>query len=181
MGQEELQGGVSQQLTDLLLITLKIKKIASMASFAFYNYFKDNFEVTFTGIITKIYDADKSIIVRTTSNLNLNYLDSLLWNFNPTSFVPHDKSDEPLSRDTPVYLTTGGEVTDNAETLILVNGAKFYSNEFDSFSKVIIIFCKTDPDSIIEARNIWQSTTSKQIEKQYWIQNEFGWSKNIAK
>ena len=146
-----------------------------MASVVFYNYFKNNFESTLTNVITKIYKTDKSIVVRTTTIENLSYLDSLLWTFNLTSFIPHDRSGETISLETPVYLTTGKEVPNNAEILILVNGAKFSLKELDSFTKVVVIFCKNDPDSINQARDIWQKLKLREVEKQYWVQNESGW------
>ena len=146
-----------------------------MTSFEFYNYSDHNFVSTLTDIITKIYESNKSIVVRTTTDTNMNYLDSLLWNFNPASFIPHAKSGDATSSETPVYLTTGKEVANNAKVLILVNGAQFFLKEVDSFNQVIVIFCKKDPESINEARNIWQIIKCEEFNKQYWLQNGTSW------
>lgn len=47
----------------------------------------------------------KPVTVYSTSPALLDALDTLLWTFDPTRFVPHCRADSPLATDTPILLT----------------------------------------------------------------------------
>src|SRR5690606_31343317 len=61
-------------------------------------------------VVRKHYLAGRRVIVYTRDAQRLAYLDRLLWGFDPTSFVPHVRHDDPLAVTTAVVLTAESPV-----------------------------------------------------------------------
>ena len=104
------------------------------------------------------------------------YLNSLLWTYDPDSFLAHGSAGDGNAAQQPIYLTTTEENPNGAKVLVLVDGGNVsFAGTFD---RCLDIFDGGDPAAVSAARERWRSAKAAGFDVTYWQQSEQGrWEK----
>ena len=108
-------------------------------------------------LLRKACAASAQVVVVGTEEL-LTALDTALWAFSPTAFVPHCRSDadQALVQHTPVLLVQAGQVSNHLpHHQVLVNLGADLVTGFESFEKVIEVVTHDESDKSL-ARMRWK-------------------------
>lgn len=110
-------------------------------------------------VVRKHYLAGRRVIVYTRDAQRLAYFDRLLWGFDPTSFVPHVRHDDPLAVTTAVVLTAESPVATrehaSAPDAWLLNLDLDCPPDADAFDRILEIVSNHEDDKAA-ARNRWR-------------------------
>lgn len=85
----------------------------------------------------------------------LHSVDEQLWNFDPTSFVPHCRWGDPQQPHSPIVLSTEVHAPDAAASVVLVNLSGEVPPQASAFAKIIEIV-GTDDNDVRAARQRWR-------------------------
>ncbi|MBI1384206.1 MAG: DNA polymerase III subunit chi [Rhizobiales bacterium] len=81
-------------------------------------------------------------------------LDSHLWTYENSSFLPHGRSGEPNAGHQPILLTAEDGNENSSTVRFLVDGA--WTGGLDCYERVIVIFDGGDADQLAAARTHWK-------------------------
>ncbi len=88
-------------------------------------------------ITAKAIQQDLKVIIYTIDPVVIEQLDTLLWTFSPSSFVPHVRIHDKLAKVTPVLL--GHEIEQISGYDVLLNLHHQCPSNFDGFQRVVEI------------------------------------------
>lgn len=110
-------------------------------------------------LLRKAYLSGARVVVTAESEV-LAQLDQWLWNFSPTEFVPHCRTDagEDSVAVTPVLLAES--LQDCAHHGVLVNLGRGIPVEFERFERFIEVVARDDGDRLA-ARSRWKHYTDR--------------------
>ncbi len=145
----------------------------------FYHLKKTPLDRALPVILEKIYASGKHALLRTDLTERVSYINSLLWTYEPGSFIPHGEEKDGLSNKQPIFITTNREINpNNAQYLILIDGVPILEN--DSFERVFYFFNGLEENELKKARELWKSLKSRQFELHYWQQAPNGrWDEKV--
>ncbi len=110
----------------------------------FYTQVQDRLQVT-CQLIHKARAKNLRVLVLLANESALKKLDERLWTFQPQSFIPHCRADDPLAADTPVLLMCDLNTTPPHDEL-LINLQADPPIQFTRFSRLIEIVSTADKD-----------------------------------
>ena len=93
----------------------------------------------------------------------LEALDGYLWTYRDESFLPHAVSPLPSAAQQPVLLSTDQDNVNQADLLILVDGAT--PEVWEGFRRIILVFADQDAGHVEVARSLWTEAKSKDLTK----------------
>ena len=91
--------------------------------------------------VQKAYRAGKKVFIAVDNEKQANYLDNLLWQFEPESFLPHDCEGKPASL-APVKIGFSGDCGDFHDCL--VNLCADIPGFFSRFERVAEVVCQEE-------------------------------------
>jgi DNA polymerase-3 subunit chi len=99
-------------------------------------------------------------------------LDTLLWTYDPGSFLAHGSANDGFAGDQPVFITTDEENPNRAEVLVLLDGtdAAFRGD----FERCLDMFDGKDPAAVEGARGRWRAAQAAGDTVKYWKQDDAG-------
>lgn len=139
----------------------------------FYHLETTPLDKALPAILEKIYATGKHALLRTDLPERVSYINSLLWTYDPGSFIPHGDEKDGFADKQPIFITTKRDVNPNgAEYLVLIDGEPVL--EEDSFERVFYFFNGLDEDALTKARDQWKTLKSRGFELHYWQQTPAG-------
>ena len=127
-------------------------------------------------LLEKVLERGLKVVLKTSSNERLNWLDEILWTYASDSFLPHGKASDGKSSKHPIFLTVEEKNPNEATVLILVDGCKVKS--LNSFDLCLDIFDGENENILEDAKERYQSAIMEGYEVAYWHQNNNGsWQK----
>jgi DNA polymerase-3 subunit chi len=122
----------------------------------------------------KAIEAGHRVLVHSADGGELDALDSHLWTYDPSSFLPHGR-DNPAMQ--PVLLSDDFAPANGADLLISVGGK--LPGDPAAFARVLYLFDGNDEDSLAAARAHWRALKAREgVQPIYWTQGEKGgWQK----
>ncbi|NYT85548.1 DNA polymerase III subunit chi [Pollutimonas harenae] len=107
-------------------------------------------------VVRKHYSAGRRLVVYTQDRQRLERFDHLLWGFDPTAFVPHVMTDDPLAAQTPVQLTAATPVVaaENSQSVWLINLDLSCPPGYEHFDRILEIVSDHEEDKLA-ARERW--------------------------
>ena len=103
-------------------------------------------------------------------------INTLLWTYNPATFLPHGSRKDGNEAEQPVYLTTLEENPNGANLLAVTDGS--VPTEANVFTRILDIFDGRDEQEVTAARARWKTYKDAGQNLQYWQQQENGgWAK----
>ena len=101
-------------------------------------------------------------------------LNTLLWAYDPASFLAHGTAKDGDPENQPIYLTTEDENPNDAQVLVLLDGREV--RELATYKRVLDIFDGNDDNAVAAARSRWVAYKDAGHSVTYWQQKpEGGW------
>ena len=90
----------------------------------FYHLERSTLDAVVPELLERTLAKGWRALVRASSQEMLEHLDRWLWAYRDDSFLAHGLEGEPAAARQPVLLTLGAENTNEAQALVLIEGAK---------------------------------------------------------
>lgn len=146
-----------------------------MTEIRFYHLEHQTLEEALPPLLSKALEKGNRITVKAPHNNAVEALNKHLWTWNPGSFLPHGASKDGRAADQPIWLTDQDENPNNADVLILIDGAE--SAIQDQFELCCEVFNGNHPESLQNARSRWKVYKDGPYTLTYWQQGPRGWEK----
>lgn len=143
--------------------------------FLFYHLQRRSLEQTLPPLLGKILQRGWRAVILTGSEERTEQLTQYLWTYDPASFLPHGNRKDGFSARQPIWLTATEENPNQAQVLVLTEGAALQAPE--SFVRVCDLFDGNDPGAVSAARTRWRRWRDAGHKLSYWQQEPGGkWS-----
>lgn len=149
-----------------------------MTDVLFYHLTQTPLERTLPDLLEKSLQRGWLVLVKGGDVARLGFLDSALWTYRDDSFLPHGMEDASAENQ-PIYLTTGDKEPNNANILMLVDGAKYQVEKMGAYERVCILFDGNDEAAVADARVSWKATTQENYRAVYWAQEDGRWVQKV--
>ncbi|GGA24713.1 DNA polymerase III subunit chi [Neptunicoccus cionae] len=152
-----------------------------MAEVFFYHLTRSRLEQALPDLLEKVRAKPWRALVRGREEGKLQHLDAALWQYREESFLPHGIAGGPNDSDQPILLTLSEDNPNNAEILLLTDGAKTTAEEVARYARVCLMFDGNNTEELTAAREDWKALTGAGIAAQYWAQEDGRWIKKAEK
>jgi DNA polymerase III subunit chi len=146
-----------------------------MAEVLFYHLTASPLEATLPDLLERSLARGWRVVVRFGSDGAMRALDAMLWTFRDDAFLPHGTAAAGHPEAQPVYLTTGQEVPNAADVLMLVDGARAAPAEMGRFARTCLLFDGSDERAVETARADWRAVKAAALPAKYWAQEQGRW------
>ncbi len=143
-----------------------------MTDVAFYHLQRSTLEAALPALLAKTLAAGKRAVVMVGAPERVEALNSVLWTFDPESWLPHGSAADGNAADQPVWLTGSDENPNGAQFLFLADGAT--SARVADYERCFELFDGNDPDAVEKARARWTAYKEQGFALAYWRQTERG-------
>ena len=141
----------------------------------FYHLERTSLDQALPELLEKVLARGWRGLVRTRVASRVEELDQQLWTWRDDSFLPHGPAGEPHAARQPVLLSAGMENQNEAQALLLVDGAE--PGELAGFERVMVLFDGNDDAALATARAQWSALKASGAVLSYWRQKGRGWEK----
>ena len=138
----------------------------------FYHLERTTLETVLPTLLEKTLERGWRAVVQSGSAERLEALDTALWTYRDSSFLPHGMARDGNADAQPVFLTTGADTPNGAGIRFLVDGAEPAS--YEGFTRMIFLFDGTDTEAVSRARAQWKSAKAAGCGVTYWQQDPNG-------
>ena len=139
----------------------------------FYHLERSPVEHALPQLLERVLQADHRAVVLTSSSERAEELATLLWTYNPNSWLPHGTEKDGSPSDQPIWLTDRDENPNSAGMLVLTDG--MVSANLGDYERCLDLFDGTNPEMTTAARERWATAKSAGHELHYWQQTPAGW------
>ena len=146
-----------------------------MAEVLFYHLTSVPLEQTLPELVEKSLERGWRVLVRCGSAAGLAMLDRALWTWRDTAFLPHGSPADPHPGRQPVYLTLGDENPNQADVLMLADGARILPAEAAGFARTCVLFDGGDAGALAAAREDWRRVKQGGLPARYWTREAGRW------
>lgn len=141
---------------------------------SFYQLLTTPLERAVPRLLDKVYASGLRVLIVCESAQQLETLNSTLWTFTPTAFLPHGRDGDPL--DHPIWLSLEAVNSNKADVLLVANGHNL--TEDMGFSRYLDFFDGNDPEAVLSARGRYKKYKEAGHTLAFWKQNDAGgWDK----
>jgi DNA polymerase-3 subunit chi len=145
-----------------------------MTRIDFYHLQKQNLEEVLPKLLEKAYGLDKRIKVKIGTEARVDFLNTLLWTYDPDSFLPHGSRKDGSAELQPIWLSAEDDNPNGATLLFLADGANMLPEQLTSFERVFNVFDGNNAEAVNAARAFWKALKSSGAELHYWQQDQQG-------
>lgn len=138
----------------------------------FYHLQKSPLEKALPQLVEKVLESGQRAVVMAGSDAKVESLNSLLWTYDPKSWLPHGSAKDGKAEEQPIWLTIEDENPNNAAILILTDGKT--SANLGKYNRCLNIFDGNDNEALTKARTLWKESKDSENELHYWQQTELG-------
>lgn len=143
-----------------------------MPEVRFYHLQRQSLEEALPKLVEKVCDAGLRTAIKVPNSDTMASLDAALWEFSPSSFIPHGVAGGNFEDKHPVYITEGDDNPSAATVQLLVNAVS--SEQTEAFDKCLYMFDGRDEKIVAAARQAWKRMSEWDWEMSYWQQRETG-------
>ena len=145
-----------------------------MTEIRFYHMERQDIEQVLPSLLMKALENGHRILIKTRDEPEAERLNEILWTFRPDIFLPHGtKKDGHVDRQ-PIFLTSGNDNANNADMLILTQGAE---GDVANFKLCCELLDGRDGEQVQLARTHWKKYKDEGHTLTYWQQGEKSWEK----
>ena len=146
-----------------------------MSRVDFYHLQQQTLEQVLPKLLEKAYKTKQNIVVKVGNDERVEFLNSQLWTFDDTSFIPHGSRKDGFGEQQPIWLTAGEDNPNQATMMFLVDGASASLEALGKFERVFNIFDGNSPSAVDQARLFWKELkAAENMEVYYWKKDENG-------
>lgn len=147
-----------------------------MNDIRFYHLQRQTLEEALPKLISRVSEAGLRAVIKADDQAVIDTLDKVLWEFDASSFLPHDKEGCDFPEDQSFFLTTKDENPNGSSVLVLIDGTD--STDFDQYDRCLYMFDGRNEDTVAVARADWKKWKEGSWTMSYWQQKEMGgWEK----
>ncbi len=143
-----------------------------MSRFDFYHLQRWPLEDALPRLLVKVQASGQRAVVMAGSAERVDALNSLLWTWDPSSWLAHGSAADGYADRQPIWLTAAEENPNNATILLLVDGA--WSPSAGTYARVLMLFDGRDQAALDRARRHWVDCRDASHELHYWQQTDSG-------
>lgn len=140
----------------------------------FYHLQKQTLDQVLPKLLDKAYGSKKNIIVKVGNEEHVEFINSNLWIYDDAAFLPHGTKKDGNSSLQPIWITNEDDNPNQAEILVLVDGAEIELEKLKSFNRVLNIFDGNSEEALTQARRLWKEYKDQDFELYYWQQDSNG-------
>lgn len=146
-----------------------------MAEVRFYQLTSSPIEASLPEILERSLSRGWRVVLRCGSEAGLAGLDGMLWSYRDDAFLPHGTAAGGQGARQPIYLTLGDEKPNDANVLMLVDGARATLDEMAVFERTCLIFDGHDERAVEAARGDWRAVKAAGRPAVYFAQEQGRW------
>lgn len=143
-----------------------------MTEFSFYHLQRAPLERALPRLLERVLQSGLRAVILAGSPERVEQLDTLLWTYDPGSFLAHGTAKDGFAADQPVYLTTDEENPNAATVLVLLDGVD--ADFKGGFERCLDLFDGKDPEAVEAARARWRAAQGLGNTVKYWKQDDSG-------
>ncbi|MBP3346017.1 MAG: DNA polymerase III subunit chi [Alphaproteobacteria bacterium] len=143
----------------------------------FYHLQTQTLEDVLPKLLEKAYASGKKTVVKVGTAERVEFLNTRLWTYDDTSFLPHGSRKDGNAEMQPVWLTSGEDIPNGAAFLFLVDGAQTDAGSLNGIERIFNIFDGNSPDAVSRARRFWKELKEQNHTLSYWQQENGRWIK----
>ena len=122
----------------------------------------------------KAYNTGKHIKILLETEDRIEFINSLLWTYDEESFLPHGSKKDGFADEQPIFISTSEDNENNADILILADGAILDIEKLKPYERVLNIFDGNNEHALNNARQYWKELKTLNCELHYWQQKDNG-------
>lgn len=146
----------------------------------FYHLQKSSLDQVLPLLAGKVYSTGKRLLIKTDLPEKAEHINTLLWTYDPDSWLPHGTISDGFEADQPVFITDGESNPNDAEIVMLTNGGSI--EDVSAFERCLNLFDGNDESAVQGARVLWKAVVNAGHEAYYWQQNDAGkWEMKASK
>ena len=146
-----------------------------MAEIGFYHLLSSRLEDALPRLLERARGQGYRIVLRASSAERVEHLNTLLWTYDDSSFLPHGSARDGHPAAQPIWLTERDENPNRADMLVLVDGSE--APDIVGFARVADLFDGNDENAVAAARERWRRARTGGHTLSYWQQTASGWQK----
>ena len=136
----------------------------------FYQLGRTPLELVIVSIAQKLLAEDQRLLIVAGDEALLARLDRMLWDQEPTSFLPHGIAGEAEDARQPVLLSTSPDAPNLARNMLIADGE--WRDAALGFDRAFYLFGDATREA---ARLSWKLLSGREgVERRYWAQDEGG-------
>ncbi len=141
----------------------------------FYNSSHRDVVRDITWLTENIFKKRNRIVIFCTDQETAEVVDDFIWSYGDDSFIPHSiKKYRETSLD-PILVTTDLDGGYEHNVLVALNGVLIKENDWQRFTKIYYFFDNQDIEEKENARSMWKSFSSLEVNCKYWINEKNKW------
>jgi DNA polymerase-3 subunit chi len=128
-------------------------------------------EQVIASLAEKVLSADGRLLIVAEDEHFLARLDRLLWDLQPTSFLPHGLAGGTDDARQPILLSTSPDAPNLARNMLIADGA--WRDAALTYDRSFYLF---DSATLAGARVAWKALAGREgVERRYWTQDGGKW------
>lgn len=145
-----------------------------MTEVRFYHLTRMSVEKALPKLLEKMLEQKKRVLVIGESETYMETLNTLLWTYHPSSFLPHGTYKDSFSSEQPIFLGADFNTPNKASLCIILDGR--IPSEPSRWEGIFDLFQGEDPLTIKKTKERWDQYAS--YTRSFFFQEDTGkWNK----
>ena len=141
----------------------------------FYNVSHRDVVADIAWLAENIFKKKNRIVIFCTDQETTEVVDDFLWSTRDDSFIPHSKKMDGKDTFDPILVTADLDGSYEHNVLLALNGVLIEEKDWQRFAKIYYFFDDQDIKEKENARSMWKSFSSLNIDCKYWINEKNKW------
>jgi DNA polymerase-3 subunit chi len=141
----------------------------------FYNVSHRDVVADIAWLAENIFKKNNRIVIFCTDQETTEVVDDFLWSTRDDSFIPHSKKKDGKDTFDPILVTADLDGSYEHNVLLALNGVLIKEKYWQRFAKIYYFFDDQDIKEKENARSMWKSFSSLNIDCKYWINEKNKW------
>ena len=141
----------------------------------FYNSSNRDLVADIALLTENIFKKNSRIVIFCEDQETAELVDDYLWSYRDDSFIPHSIKKHRETSIDPILVTTDLYGVYEHNVLVALNGVLIKEKDWQRFAKIYYFFDDQDSGEKENARSMWKSFSSLDINCKYWINEKNKW------
>ena len=141
----------------------------------FYNVSHRDVVADIAWLAENIFKKNNRIVIFCADQETTEVVDDFLWSTRDDSFIPHSKKKDGKDTFDPILVTADLDGSYEHNVLLALNGVLIKEKDWQKFDKIYYFFDDQDIKEKENARSMWKSFSSLNIDCKYWINEKNKW------
>ena len=141
----------------------------------FYNMSHRDVVADIAWLAENIFKKNNRIIIFCADQETTEVVDDFLWSTRDDSFIPHSIKKDGKDTFDPILVTADLDGSYDHNVLLALNGGLIKEKDWQRFAKIYYFFDDQDIKEKENARSMWKSFSSLNIDCKYWINEKNKW------